>query len=135
MSDEQRADPRFYPDNREPGGVDKLLPPAVRAGAGGLRRAIPSSSVQQRRRAPPMVERAGEDAGVRPPAHRGRERPRPQDAADALPPPRELLDATPDGIRLIRDGVLRVDDKVRLPVLGIDTEDREEGVGDRTSPQ
>jgi hypothetical protein len=49
--------------------------------------------------------------------------------------PRELLDATPDGIRLLRDGVLRVGDKVRITVVGIDAEDREEGAGDRASPQ
>jgi hypothetical protein len=58
----------------------------------------------------------GRTPRVRPRARRERERPRPRDAAgtaaDALPPPRELLDATPDGIRLIRDGVLWVGEKV-----------------------
>jgi hypothetical protein len=61
-------------------------------------------------------------------AHRARERPRPRDAtgatSDVFPPPRELLDTTPDGIRLLRLGVLRVGDKVWITVLGIDAEDR-----------
>jgi hypothetical protein len=41
----------------------------------------------------------------------------------------------PDGIRLLRLGVLRVGDKVGITVLGIDTEDRQAGADDRASPQ
>jgi hypothetical protein len=90
MSDEQCAEPRFYPDNQEAW-----------------------TAFFRRRYERELVERARQDAGVRPPAHRGRERPRPRDAtgaaADDLPPPREQLDATPDGsVRLVRDGVVRV---------------------------
>jgi hypothetical protein len=72
------------------------------------------------------VERAWPHPGVRPRAHRARQRPRLGDAAaaafDALPPPRELLDATADGIRLLRIG-----DEVGITVLGIHAEDRQAG--------
>jgi hypothetical protein len=89
--------------------------------------------------APPLVERAWPDARVRPRAHRARQRPRPGDAAaaasDTLPSPRELLDATADGIRLLRLGVLRVGDEVGITVLGNNAEDRQAGTGVRASAQ
>jgi hypothetical protein len=45
------------------------------------------------------------------------------------------LDATPDGIWLLWVGVLRVGDKVRITVLGIDAEDRQAGADDRALSQ
>jgi hypothetical protein len=124
MSDEQHADPRFYPDNRETwtaffrrryerelAAYDGPPPSPARNNAVGRRA---------------LVERARPHARVRPRAHRARQRPRPGDAtavaSDALPPPRELLDATADGIRL-----LRVGDEVGITVLGIHAEDRQAG--------
>jgi hypothetical protein len=43
-------------------------------------------------------------------------------------PPRELVDATADGIPLLRVGVVRVGVKVGITVVGIDAEDGEAGV-------
>jgi hypothetical protein len=44
---------------------------------------------------------------------------------DAVPPLRELLDATTDGIRLLRIGVLRIGiGEVGITVVGIHAEDR-----------
>jgi hypothetical protein len=61
-----------------------------------------------------------------------RELARPQDAAaiatDAVAPPWELVDATADGIPILRVGV-----KVGITVVGIDAEDREAGAAVRAA--
>jgi hypothetical protein len=51
---------------------------------------------------------------------------------DAVPPPRELLDATADGIRLLRIGILWVV-KVGITVVGIHVEDRQAGAAVRAA--
>jgi hypothetical protein len=53
---------------------------------------------------------------------------------DAVPLPRELLDATADGIRLLWIGVLRIGvGEVSIMVVGIHAEDREAGAAVRAA--
>jgi hypothetical protein len=55
-------------------------------------------------------------------------------ATDAVLPPRELLDATADGIRLLRIGVLRIGvGEVGITVVGIHVEDRQAGAAVRAA--
>jgi hypothetical protein len=48
-------------------------------------------------------------------------------------PPRELVNATADGIPVLRIGVVRVSVKVGITVIGIDAEDGEAGAAIRTT--
>jgi hypothetical protein len=122
MSDEQRADPRFYPDNREAwtaffrrryerelAAYDGPPPSPARNNAAGRRRTLEFVLDHIERGNDPVLEMP--------------------------PPPQELLDATADGIRLLWLGVLRIGDEVRITVLGIHAEDRQAGAGVRASPQ
>jgi hypothetical protein len=134
MSDEQRADPRFYPDNREAwmaffhhryerelAAYDGPPPPPARNNAAGRRRwwSSPGRTLEF---VLDHIERGNDPA------------------LEMSPPPRPTLsscrlDAMADGIRLLRLGVLRVGDEVGITVLGIHAEDCQAGAGDRASPQ
>jgi hypothetical protein len=82
-----------------------------------------------------LVERTGLHPRGRPRAYRGRQLAHPGDAADTLSvaPPRELVDATADGIPLLRVDVVWVSVKVGITVIGIDAEDGEVGATVRTA--
>jgi hypothetical protein len=125
MTDEQRADPRFYPDNREAwtaffrrryerelAAYDGPPPPPARNNATGRRRwwSVPGRTLEF---VLEHIERGNDPV------------------LEMSPPPRELLDATADGIRLLRLGVLRVGDEVGITVLGIHTENRQAGAAVR----
>jgi hypothetical protein len=112
MSDEQRADPRFYLDNREAWTAffrrryEREL--AAYDGPPLLRRATtpPSAADGGARRGGRWSSSSSTSRTGTTPSSRCRGA-----VADALPPPREQLDATPDGsARLVRDGVVRVGD-------------------------
>jgi hypothetical protein len=51
------------------------------------------------------------------------------------PPPRDLLDAMEDGVRLLRLSVLRIGDEVSITVLGIHAEDRQAGAAIRAAEE
>jgi hypothetical protein len=134
MRDEQRAEPRFYPDNYPAWNTffRRRYERELAAYDGP-----PSSCAQQRRRPPLLVERTRPHPRGRSRAHRARELACPRDAAvtatDAIAAPRELVDATADGIPILRAGVLRVGLKVGITVVGIDAEDREAGAAVRVA--
>jgi hypothetical protein len=129
MSDEQHAEPRFFPDNYQ-------------AWTEFFRRRYewelaaydgpPSSRVQQRRRLPPLVERAGPHPRGHARAHRGWQLARPGDAAAAfsVAPPRELVDVTADCIPLLRIGV-----EVGITLVGITLVGGKAGAAVRTADQ
>jgi hypothetical protein len=62
---------------------------------------------------------------------------RPRDTAakatDSVASPRELVDATADGIPLLRVGIVRVGVEVGITVVGVDAEDGEAGAVVRTA--
>jgi hypothetical protein len=113
MSDEQRANPRFYPDNYPAWNMFFLLrattPPT--AAAGGARAAAPSRPLSSTSRT--TTRRSSGCC-----RHSDRR----------CPTAGELLDATADGIRLLRIGVLQIGvDEVGITVVGIHAEDRQAG--------
>jgi hypothetical protein len=128
LSDEQRAEPRFFPDNYP--AWNEFLRRRYECELASYD-GPPSSRAQQRRRLAPLVERARPHPQKRARAHRGWQLPRPRDAAAGgafrVAPTWELVDATADGIPLVRVGV-----EVSIPLIrvGIDAEDDgEEGAG------
>jgi hypothetical protein len=134
ISDEQRVEPRFYPNNYpawneffrhrykwELAAYEGPPSPPVRNNAVGRHRwwSAPGRTLKN------ML------------AHiEGWQLPRPWDVAVAgafpVAPPRKLVDATTDGIPLVRVGI-----EVGIPLVqvGIDAEDGEEGAGVGTADQ
>jgi hypothetical protein len=120
MSDEQRAKPRFYPDNypawnaffrrryeRELASYDGPPPPPARNNAAGRRHwwSAPGRTLE--------AVLTHTEHGNSP--------------VLGMPPPRELVDATTDGILILGVGVVRVGVKVGITIVGIDAEDCEAG--------
>jgi hypothetical protein len=135
LSDKQRAEERFFPDNYE-AWMDLFWQRYERKLA-AYDVPSPSSRAKQHRRPPPLVERAGPHPRERACAHRGRQLPHTGNAAAGgayhVASAREIMDAAKDGAI-----VLVVWVGVEVQRVGSSTSDakgRQEGAGVFTADQ
>jgi hypothetical protein len=139
LSGEQRAKPRFFPDNypvwndffrrrykRELAAYDGPPPPPVRNNAAGHRRwwSAPGRTLEN-----VLAHIEGGNYPGMPP---------PQVPSVSRGATREHVDATTDGIPLVRVGIVRVGVEVGIPLVRVSIdaeEDGEEGAGIDTDDQ